>query len=242
MCGRYTLTSNDRQRLGERFGAMMPEDGVESFGVDMGSFARYNVAPTESVAVVVVGKSGDREAHRVRWGLVPGYAKSIKGGPPMFNARSETIATKRPFKDLLAKPRGRCLILADGFYEWLRPEDKKGDRVPFRFTVDDGAPFAFAGLWGWSKPEGEWLASATLLTTQPNPLVARLHDRMPVILPGPDEEAAWLSPDLSPEDAVELCRPLDGARMTSTPANPKVNRSGLPDEGPALLAAPAPSP
>ncbi len=83
--------------------------------------------------------------------------------------------------------------------------------MPFRFTVDGGAPFAFAGLWGWSKPEGEWLASATMLTTQPNPLVARLHDRMPVILPGPDEEAAWLSADLQPEDAVELCRPLDAA-------------------------------
>lgn len=242
MCGRYTLTSNDRQRLGERFGAPMPEDGAQSFGVDQGSFGRYNVAPTESIAVVVVGKTGEREAHRVRWGLVPGYATSLAAGPPMFNARSETIATKRPFKDLLGKPRGRCLILADGFYEWLRREDGKGDRVPFRFTVDDGAPFAFAGLWGWSRPEGEWLASATIITTEPNPLVARLHDRMPVILPGAEEEAAWLSPDLQPEDAVELCRPLAAIRMASAPANPRVNRSGLPDEGPDLLAAPAPSP
>lgn len=242
MCGRYTLTSNDRQRLGERFGARMPDDDAESFGVDHGSFARYNVAPTESIAVVVVGRSGEREAHRVRWGLVPGYATSLKAGPPMFNARAETIATKRPFRDLVGTPRGRCLVLADGFYEWLRPEDRKGARVPFRFTVDDGAPFAFAGLWGWSKPEGEWLASATIITTEPNPLVARLHDRMPVILPGPGEEAAWLSPDLQPDDAVELCRPLDAARMTSTPANPAVNRSGLPGEGPALLEAPAPSP
>jgi putative SOS response-associated peptidase YedK len=242
MCGRYTLTSTDTQGLAQRFGAMMPDPDAESFGVDVGSFGRYNVAPTESVAVVVVGKTGEREAHRVRWGLVPGYAKALKTGPPMFNARAETIASKRPFKDLLAKPRGRCLILADGFYEWLRPEDKKGARVPFRFTVDDGAPFAFAGLWGWSKPEGEWLASATIITTEPNPLVSRLHDRMPVILPGPDEEAAWLAPDLTPDDAVELCGPLDAARMTSAPANPRVNRSGLPDEGPDLLAAPAPSP
>src|SRR5688500_10545095 len=103
MCGRYTLTSNDRQRLGERFGAIMPDAGLE----------RYNVAPTEAIAAVVVGKSGEREGHALRWGLVPGYAKSLKGGPPMFNARSETVAEKRPFKDLLAKPRGRCLILAD---------------------------------------------------------------------------------------------------------------------------------
>jgi putative SOS response-associated peptidase YedK len=241
MCGRYTLTTNDRQRLGERFGAMMPEAGAEGFGVDQGIFDRYNIAPTESIVAVVVGKTGEREAHAVRWGLVPPYAKSIKGGPPMFNARAETIATKRPFKDLLAKPRGRCLIVADGFYEWLRPEDKKGDRVPFRFTVDGGEPFALAGLWGWSKPDGEFLASATIITTEPNPLVARLHDRMPVILPGPEAEAAWLAPDLTPHDAVELCRPLDAGRMEAAPANPALNRSGLADEGPALLAAPAPA-
>jgi putative SOS response-associated peptidase YedK len=228
MCGRYTLTSNDRQRLGERFGAIMPDEGLD----------RYNVAPTEAIAAVVVGKTGEREAHALRWGLVPGYAKSLKGGPPMFNARSESAGTKRPFKDLLAKPRGRCLILADGFYEWLRPEDKKGRRVPFWFTVDGGEPFAFAGLWGWSKPEGEWLASATMLTCAPNAVVARLHDRMPVILSGPEAEAAWLSPDLAPEDALELCRPLDPARMTAAPANPRVNKSGLDDEGPDLLRAP----
>jgi putative SOS response-associated peptidase YedK len=228
MCGRYTLTTGDRQRLGERFGAIMPDEGLE----------RYNVAPTEAVAAVVVGKEGDREAHLLRWGLVPGYAKSLKGGPPMFNARSETVGSKRPFKDLLGKPRGRCLLLADGFYEWLRPEDRKGQRVPFRFTVDGGEPFAFAGLWGWSRPEGEWLASATMLTCPPNAVVARLHDRMPVILDGPAAEAAWLSEDLAPEDALALCRPLDADRMTATPANPRVNKSGLDDEGPDLLTAP----
>jgi putative SOS response-associated peptidase YedK len=237
VCGRYTLTSTDRQRLGERFGAIMPDDDAERFGVGDESFGRFNVAPTESIAVVVVGKSGEREAHLVRWGLVPGYAKSLKAGPPMFNARAETLAAKRPFKDLLAKPRSRCLILADGFYEWLRPEDKRGARVPFRFTVDGGEPFAFAGLWGWSKPEDEWLASATIVTTTPNPLVARLHDRMPAILPGPDAEAAWLSPDLAPEDAVQLCAPLDPARMDAAPANPKLNKSGLEHEGPELLVA-----
>ncbi len=228
MCGRYTLTSNDRQRLGERFGAPMPESG---------GFERFNVAPTEDAVAVVTGKSGGREAHLVRWGLVPGYAKEVKGRPPMFNARSESVATKAPFKALLAKPRGRCLILADGFYEWLRPEDSKAQRVPFRFTVDDGEPFAFAGLWGWSKPGGEWLASATMLTCAPNALVARLHDRMPVILAGPEAEDAWLSAELAAGDALELCRPLDPERMQAAPANPRVNRSGLDDEGPDLLAA-----
>src|SRR3954454_15785338 len=187
MCGRYTLTTNDRQRLGERFGALLPREG---------GLERFNVAPTEEAAVVVIGKTGEREAHLVRWGLVPGYAKSLKGGPPMFNARAETAGTKAPFKALLAKQRGRCLILADGFYEWLRPEDKKAPRVPFRFTVDDGAPFAFAGLWTWSTPGGGWLASCRILTTPPTPPVARLHDRMPVVLPGPEAEDAWLSDDL----------------------------------------------
>ncbi|MEA2171562.1 MAG: hypothetical protein QOF76_4862 [Solirubrobacteraceae bacterium] len=228
MCGRYTLTTTDRGRLGERFGALMPEEGFE----------RFNIAPTESVAAVVVGKTGEREAHALRWGLVPGYATELKGLKPMFNARSETVATKAPFKTLLAKPRGRCLLLADGFYEWLRPEDKKAPRVPFRFTVDGGEPFAFAGLWGWSKPGGEWLASATMLTTTPNAVVARLHDRMPVILPGPEAEAAWLAEDLTPDDALALCGPLDAARMQSAPANPRMNKSGLEDEGPDLLTAP----
>jgi putative SOS response-associated peptidase YedK len=168
---------------------------------------------------------------------VPSYAKDLKG-PPMFNARAETIATKAPFKNLVGKPRNRCLIVADGFYEWLRPEDKKAPRVPFRFTVDDGAPYAFAGLWNWTKLDGEWLASCTIITTQPNEKVARLHDRMPVILPGPEEEAAWLSSDLEPDDAVGLCVPLDADRMSVTPANPRVNKSGLEDEGPDLLTAP----
>jgi len=229
MCGRYTLTTGDHQQLAQRFGAMMPSEG---------GLERFNVAPTEEAVAVVNGKTGDREAHLLRWSLVPGYAKSLKGGPPMFNARSETITTKAPFKALAAKPRNRCLIVADGFYEWLRPEDKKAPRVPFRFTVDDGAPFAFAGLWTWSKPEGEWLASCTILTTTPNPLVARLHDRMPVILPGPEAEDAWLSDDLGPDDVLALCAPLDADRMQVAPANPRMNKSGLEDEGPDLLVAP----
>jgi putative SOS response-associated peptidase YedK len=227
MCGRYTLTGNDPKRLGERFGAPLPEGG---------GLERFNIAPTEPVLAVVNGKTGEREAHLMRWSLVPSYATEIKG-PPMFNARSETMATKAPFSKLVASPRGRCLILADGFYEWLRPEDRKAQRVPFRFTLDGGEPFAFAGLWNWSKIDDEWLASATILTCPPNAVVARLHDRMPVILPGPAAEAAWLSPSLSVEDARALCVPIDPARMDSAPANPKLNKSGLPDEGPDQLVA-----
>ena len=229
MCGRYTLVNADHRQLAQRFGAMM--DDV-SAGLE-----RFNVAPTEQALAVVNGKTGGLEAQLLRWSLVPSYAKDLKG-PPMFNARSETVATKAPFKQLIGKPRNRCLIVADGFYEWLRPEDKKAARVPFRFTVDGGEPFAFAGLWCWSKAGGdEWLASATILTCAPNPVVARLHDRMPVILPGPDAEAAWLSDDLTPADASALCVPLDPGRMSVAPANPRVNKSGLEDEGPDLLVA-----
>jgi putative SOS response-associated peptidase YedK len=207
---------------------MMPSEG---------GLERFNVAPTEEALAVVNGKEGGREAHLLRWGLVPSYAKDLKG-PPMFNARSETVAAKAPFKSLIGKARNRCLIIADGFYEWLRPEDRKAQRVPFRFTVDGGEPFAFAGLWCWSRPGGgDWLASATILTCAPNGLVARLHDRMPVILSGPDAEAAWLSADLTPSDASALCLPLDASRMGASPANPRMNRSGLDDEGPDLLVA-----
>jgi putative SOS response-associated peptidase YedK len=228
MCGRYTLVNADHQQLAQRFGAMMPSSG---------GLERFNVAPTEDAVGVVVSKTGEREAHLLRWSLVPSYAKDLKG-PPMFNARSETMATKAPFKQLVGKQRNRCLILADGFYEWLRPEDKKAPRVPFRFTVDGGAPFAFAGLWCWSKIDDEWLASCTILTTRPNEQVARLHDRMPVILPDADAEGAWLSADLSAEDATGLCVPLDAGRMDVAPANPRMNKSGLDDEGPDLLTAP----
>jgi putative SOS response-associated peptidase YedK len=227
MCGRFTLTTGDRSGLAARFAAAsLPEAG----GTE-----RFNVAPTEEVLVVTAGEDGTREGRLVRWGLVPGFAKDLKG-PLMINARAETVPEKKVFARLAAGGPSRCLVLADGFYEWLRPEDPKGARVPFRFTVDGGAPFAMAGLWCWSRPGGEWLASATVLTCAPNRLVARLHDRMPAILPGPQAEAAWLSPQLGLEEAMALVAPLDEARMEVRPANPKVNKSGI-DEGPELLVA-----
>ena len=232
MCGRYTLTSNDRQRLAERFGAELPESG---------GLERFNVAPTEEILAVGLDKEGEgRRALMVRWGLVPGYATEISG-PPLINARAETVTSKRAFSGLVARADRRCLIPADGFYEWLRSEDRKQKPIPFRFTLRDGEPFALAGLWSWTKLDDEWLVSATILTCEPNALVARLHDRMPVILPGPDAEATWLSDGLSAEDVVALCKPLDAAEMVSAPANPALNRAGI-DEGPELLVTPAPEP
>ncbi|HEV2753837.1 MAG TPA: SOS response-associated peptidase [Solirubrobacteraceae bacterium] len=241
MCGRYTLTTGDLAGLADRFGAQLPQEGLE----------RFNVAPTERIAIVAAhglhdgradssaGAPPSRRALLARWGLVPSYAREVKG-PPLINARSESVARRRPFAALVADLSRRCLIPADGFYEWLRPEDGRGARQPFHFRLVGGAPFAFAGLWCWSRPgEGAWLASATILTCPPNPLVARLHDRMPVILAGPHEEAAWLEGDLGAEDLPALCAPLDAQRMDCTLADPAVNRSGGP-EGPGLLRAPAP--
>jgi putative SOS response-associated peptidase YedK len=146
------------------------------------------------------------------------------------------VAAKAPFAELYARPERRCLVLADGWYEWLKAEDRKGKRVPFRYTVDDGGPFAFAGLFGHRRIDGELLTSATILTTRANAVCAPVHDRMPVVLAGPDAEAAWLAGD----DDPELLLPLADARTAASPANPAVNRAGV--EGPELLQAPPEEP
>ena len=121
----------------------------------------------------------------VRWGLVPSWAKELGKGHAPINARSETVAAKKPFADLFARPDRRCLVLADGWYEWLRSENPKQPRVPFRYTVDGGEPFAFAGLFGWAKIGEDFIASATILTTRANEVCAPVHDRMPVVLGRP---------------------------------------------------------
>jgi putative SOS response-associated peptidase YedK len=227
MCGRYTLTEADPQRIASRF-------EFDEHGIDPDALGRFNVCPTENVLIA------DAEGSRaVRWGLVPSWTKAIGKGPALINARVETVATKSPFAKLLARPERRCLVIADGWYEWLRPETPKGDRVPFRYTVDGGAPFAFAGLWSWARIEDEWLASATILTTTANAVCAPVHDRMPCVLSGPEAEAAWLSPDVDVPAALDLLEPLANARCTAAPANPAVNKAGV--EGPELLVAPAES-
>jgi putative SOS response-associated peptidase YedK len=232
MCGRYTLTAD-------------PEALIARFGHPIGSpegTARYNVAPTEPILAVVREQAEDEPHVRLlRWGLVPGWADSLKIGAKMINARSETVPTKEPFRRLVEKATGRCLILADGFYEWQKPEDRKQPRQPFRFTVDGGGPFAMAGLWARSKIEDEWIHSATILTTTANPLVARIHDRMPVILPDAEAEEAWLGPGVSGEEAMALCRPLDPARMTVTPVSRRVNGIDPDNEGPDLLVPDPPA-
>ncbi|MCP9489625.1 MAG: SOS response-associated peptidase [Solirubrobacteraceae bacterium MAG38_C4-C5] len=210
MCGRYTLTSGPGE-IDDRFGARLP-------GVALG---RYNVAPTETIAIVAAQEPGARSAHAVRWGIEPPWRR----GGPLINARSETVAGRHPFARLVSEPASRCLIPADGFYEWLRAEEGRQPRRPFHFTLADREPFVFAGLW-----DGE---AATILTTAPNELVARLHDRMPVILQDQGAERAWLEDDLIPEELPSLLSSLDAVRMRSRPASTETNKAGT--EGKHLL-------
>ena len=232
MCGRYTLTTLVGSGLAARF-----ELSAEPEPATLG---RFNVCPTEAIAVASAPEDGDAGAPRVlrtvRWGLVPPWARELGKGHQPINARSETVAEKHPFADLYARPERRCLVLADGWYEWLRSESPKQPRVPFRYTVDRGEPFAFAGLWGRRRIGGELIASATILTTRANGVCAPVHDRMPCVLAGPAEEAAWLAG----ADDPELLAPCADERVTAAPANPAVNRAGV--EGPELLQPPPPEP
>jgi putative SOS response-associated peptidase YedK len=203
MCGRYTHSVLDGPAVAARFAASGPPP-AETLG-------RCNVCPTEPIAVV----HADRTIAAVRWGLEPWRA----GGPAPINARSETAGRNGTFSRLR-----RCLVLADGWYEWLKAERPRAPRVPFRYTLDDGAPFAFAGLTNGR--------AAVILTTRANAVCAPVHDRMPCVLEGPDAEAAWLAGGLAPAEVG----PLEDARVAVAPANPRVNKAGV--EGRELLSAP----
>ncbi len=220
MCGRYTLTTPGGRALAERF---VVDDAFEPATLE-----RFNVCPTEPIAIVSADEDGGRVAQTVRWGLVPPWARELGKGFQPINARAETAADKPPFAELRARPERHCLVLADGWYEWLKSEKKGGARLPFRYTVDGGEPFAFAGLWGRRRVGGELVLSACILTCAANAVCAPVHDRMPVVLAGPDEEAAWLA-----GDADGLLAPLDAERTAVAPANPAVNKAGV--EGAELL-------
>ncbi len=230
MCGRYTNTAGPAE-LEQRFGVAIPfSEGTR----------RYNIAPTEEVLGVVLDRDGAPVARALRWGLIPTWARDAKIASRMINARSETADTKAVYRSLLERADRRALLIADGFFEWMKSEDPKQPRIPFRFTVDDGGPFALAGLWTPSRLEGEWVATATILTTSANRVVAPLHDRMPVVLPDRASELAWLDPGVDLAAAKAMCVPIADERLHAAPANPAVNRAGaVEDEGPELLVAPA---
>lgn len=185
MCGRYTLTTK-------------PNDLAKAFGLDATPedlAPRYNIAPSQWVPVIT--DTRPRRLEAFRWGLVPSWAKDPSIGHRMINARAETVAEKPSFRS--AFRRRRCLIPADGFYEWRRDGKRK---TPICIRRSDGAPFAFAGLWEtWKPTSGEALHSCTIITTEPNALMATIHDRMPVIL-APETYDLWLDSTIDDRDLL----------------------------------------
>ena len=209
MCGRYSI-AEVLEYLQERFDFPPP---------DFSYAPRYNVAPGQPAPVVV---GGERRALRLmKWGLIPSWAGDPSIGNRMINARAETLAEKRSFRPLL--PHRRCLVVGDGFYEW-RPASSGRGKIPIRFVLSEGGPFAFAGLWdSWCAPDGEEVPSFTIVTTAANDLIHPFHDRMPVILTR-DNEAGWIDPDLTDEmRAVALLRPYQGEQMRAYEVSTIVN-------------------
>ena len=200
MCGRYSLIAGIGE-LQERFGS----DGSELTHVP-----RYNIAPTQMALSVTNG--GRRRGSYMRWGLIPSWAKSASVGSRMINARAETLAERSSFRTALQ--RRRCLVLADGFYEW---QGKGSSRRPMRIVMASGEPFAFAGLWdGWRDPKGEVVRSCTIITTSANQLLSPIHDRMPVILTR-ELEPLWLDQDIQASAAltdVLVPHPANVRRLT----------------------------
>lgn len=228
MCGRYTNTAGVEE-LSERF--RVPLSGGEGT-------RRFNIAPTEEVLALVAGAGGPA-ARLLRWGLVPWWAKDMKGAQRMINARVETVASKPAYRELIGDSARRALQLADGYFEWLKPEKRSEPRQPFFFQVDGGIPFAFAAVWTPARIAGERIESVALLTcdSRANPVASAIHGRMPVILADREAQLAWLDPALGTEDVLELCGALPAQRLVARPANPAVNKPGGP-EGPELLRAP----
>ncbi len=220
MCGRFTLTAAS-EIVAEFFGlADLPRTtGGRTFEF----CARYNIAPTQPVLGVLSDPGKHRRIFQsLRWGLIPSWAKESSIGARMINARAETVAAKPAYRS--AFRYRRCLIAADGFYEWQQVAAKK-PKQPYYIRMDDGRPFAFAGLWEhWEGSDGSNVDSCTVITTEPNELMRPLHNRMPVIL-RPEYFDRWLDPSI--QDAESL-QPLLGAYpaddMTAYPVSTHVNQ------------------
>jgi putative SOS response-associated peptidase YedK len=220
MCGRYSLTT--------------PVEGLRRvFGfLEQPNLApRYNIAPSQEIAAVRLGEDGGRHFAWLRWGLIPSWAKDIKIGYRTINARAETAAEKPAFRAAFRKRR--CLVLADGFYEWQKQD--KGAKQPYRVTLAEGGPFGFAGLWeSWRDPEsGERIESATIVVTEANDLLRPIHDRMPVIL-APADFDAWLDAERPREAARALLRPYPAAALAAYPVSTRVNK--VANDDPEVIA------
>jgi putative SOS response-associated peptidase YedK len=225
MCGRYFLTTPG-QILAERF-ETAPAPKMAS---------RYNIAPTQQVAIVrtavdaETSDGGDREIALVSWGLIPSWAKERAIGNKLINARGETLAEKPSFRDSFKKRR--CLVLADGFFEWQKVG---GGKQPWLVRTKSGEPFGMAGLWSrWKEKEsGETIDSCTIVTTTPNELLAPIHDRMPVILPR-EARALWLDSEITEADRLApLIAPFPEGELEAYPVSRRVNSPA--NDDPACL-------
>jgi putative SOS response-associated peptidase YedK len=231
VCGRYTNTQRRsdeiQDKLAKRLGVEQPKD-------DRG-YERFNISPTQEVLAVVEDEGG-RRMELLRWGLVPSWAKDMKVGYKMINARAETLAERPAYRGLVRHSKHRCLILADGYYEWQKPEDPRQPRRPLHFSLAGGEPFCFAGLWTrWTAPDGGLVPSCTIVTCGANELARPIHDRMPVILADAEAWNSWLDPTADAQAVGELLVPLRAERMVVQPASPIVNSAR--HEGPDCLAA-----
>jgi putative SOS response-associated peptidase YedK len=217
MCGRYRL-SRRKQIIEEHFDSVSGEEDWTP---------RYNIAPTQSIPVIRQNpKEPVRQLSLMKWGLIPHWSKDGSGVAGIINARSETAAAKPAFRDAL-KSR-RCLVPADGFYEWMRMAKAK---QPYCFEVNEGELFAFAGLWDrWKDPSGNWVKTCSILTTTPNSVTSAVHDRMPVIL-DPDSYDMWLDPGMRDvASASDLLKPFNARRMRCYPVSTRINQVANDDE------------
>lgn len=211
MCGRFTLTV-DPAEFQDKFG---------NFTFPKKFAPRFNIAPTQPV--LAVPNNDKFKADFFVWGLIPMWAKDPSIGNRLINARGETVAEKPSFRGSLKYKR--CLIFADGFYEWKTQPGKK-TKTPFYIHMKDRKPFAFAGLWDtWNSSNGSLIRSCTLITTEPNELMAMIHDRMPVIL-HPRDYAKWLEPSAqTPDQMLPLIKPFPADTMDAYPVSTLVNKA-----------------
>ena len=212
MCGRYRLTAKERY-LRDHF--RLDDDPTWT--------PRWNIAPTQQIATIRQHRTEPRRIFGLmRWGLIPSWAKESSIGLKTINAMAETAAEKPAFRD--AMKLRRCLIPADGFYEWKRLGPK--EKQPYNFGMADDSPFAFAGLWErWRDHDDHTIETCTILTTKPNWLIADVHDRMPVMLTAEDYDL-WLDPGITnPKRVADCLRAFDAALMKKYPVSARVNRS-----------------
>ena len=221
MCGRYSFVA-PAPAAEQQFGAAFAEPAP----------LLYNAAPSQRLPVIT--NAAPARIQLLRWGLVPAWSRDPSGGPKPINARAETLAEKPSFRLLLG--RRRCLVLADGFYEW---QATPAGKVPHRILLRDERPFAFAGLWDeWlDRATGELHPTFTIITTAPNKLMAGIHNRMPVILPNQAAEQAWLDDDRKLAAHQEQLVPLDAAAMRAYVISKRVN-SPVNNDPEVLLPAP----